>query len=1043
MSQNIIISVSEAGSPASRTFAFKIAAGKEILVEQKLTPVESSQVREMAGQYISMFHESCKGNAAQDYLSILGDGLFHIFFETCWQDFGGKILEGGTLIIASEIPEVLQLPWEYLRLAGLVVGFDDRFSIIRMPMAADGLPASQAKIAPGPLRVLFVACEPLDHEKEEQWMLQAAEGQDMVLQICDEGTLEELKETARTFQPHLVHLAVQGTVKGGQAFFSMLDGKARRSLHSPEELADALKGSGTQCVVFGGCQTEAPSSLYLLSQVVVRYLPIAVLWNGKTSLAFAFYRSLAEGRSMNDALCAARREMQTACFKDGEVFSIPIFFAASDQQMIFDAQKRSDSAVAPGIMKKTLHPLPGLSEGYAHGFVDRRLDLQRLTSALLEGTARTLIITGPRGVGKSALATMLAKRLASFGYILLPVYSSQNNPISATRLLESFVSLLAKSGQVEAAQRLRDASRSAADRQKSMLDVLNHGKFLILLDGLDPDEKTGKISDPDLAEFYLQALGELDTSRMIITSRSLSADVLPLSKRAWEWPLAGLSNAAFIKYLLQDEIVAERYRRGEVRYEDLQRLCSSAAGSPACLAQMAVALRTADRIGNCEEVLEKISAPLSSKSRSSLGMAAAFGIAINLAALTAVSGRQEKEVIEFVGDWKQHNLIYQAGGLWAVPSYIRDKLLAVLKTEEIRAAQKAAGDFMRALAEEGKAAELGLSRLDLMLEARGHYIAADDLKAARVVSGRISSYLERRGYNSQLIRLNQELLKLEKHAETMNWIARGYLGLGDYISAQEWYGRALEMGPDAAACLGLGTIHLCQGRDEQAWEMLQKAQKLQETIGDLRGQAETLQTMALLDLRRGDHETARARIVKALEMVQHTGDRAGFAEAQYKLAAIDMERGDLQLAREEFQKALKLKREIGERRGEAAVLHNLGQIESQGNDKDAAVKNFSEALRIYQELADKPGEAGAFFQLGALAVQRDKIPEGLRLMALAAVVLRSIKSDEVKNVEPLVERLAAQLAYSQEQFMVMVQEVLQNYVTERGWGLVKRAFAEK
>jgi tetratricopeptide (TPR) repeat protein len=156
-----------------------------------------------------------------------------------------------------------------------------------------------------------------------------------------------------------------------------------------------------------------------------------------------------------------------------------------------------------------------------------------------------------------------------------------------------------------------------------------------------------------------------------------------------------------------------------------------------------------------------------------------------------------------------------------------------------------------------------------------------------------------------------------------------------------------------------------------------------------------------------------------------------------------MERGDLQLAREEFQKALKLKREIGERRGEAAVLHNLGQIESQGNDKDAAVKNFSEALRIYQELADKPGEAGAFFQLGALAVQRDKIPEGLRLMALAAVVLRSIKSDEVKNVEPLVERLAAQLAYSQEQFMVMVQEVLQNYVTERGWGLVKRAFAEK
>ena len=56
-----------------------------------------------------------------------------------------------------------------------------------------------------------------------------------------------------------------------------------------------------------------------------------------------------------------------------------------------------------------------------------------------------------------------------------------------------------------------------------------------------------------------------------------------------------------------------------------------------------------------------------------------------------------------------------------------------------------------------------------------------------------------------------------------------------------------------------------------------------------------------------------------------------------------------------------------------------------------------------------PREAGAFFQLGAVAVQQDKIQEGLRLMAIAAIILRSIKSDEVKNVEPLVERLAAQL----------------------------------
>ena len=145
------------------------------------------------------------------------------------------------------------------------------------------------------------------------------------------------------------------------------------------------------------------------------------------------------------------------------------------------------------------------------------------------------------------------------------------------------------------------------------------------------------------------------------------------------------------------------------------------------------------------------------------------------------------------------------------------------------------------------------------------------------------------------------------------------------------------------------------------------------------------------------------------------------------------------LADQEFQKALLLARENGDRKGEATILHSLGLIDSQVGDKEKAMENFQEALRIFQELADRSGEAGAFFQLGAVAVQRDKIQEGLRLMAMAAIILRSIKSDEVKNVEPLVERLASQLGFTQEQFMAMVQEVLQSYVKDKGWGLVEKA----
>jgi hypothetical protein len=115
-------------------------------------------------------------------------------------------------------------------------------------------------------------------------------------------------------------------------------------------------------------------------------------------------------------------------------------------------------------------------------------------------------------------------------------------------------------------------------------------------------------------------------------------------------------------------------------------------------------------------------------------------------------------------------------------------------------------------------------------------------------------------------------------------------------------------------------------------------------------------------------------------------------------------------------------------------------ISSQAGEMEMAAEHFREALQVYQELKDQPGEAGALFQLGALAVQMDRIQEGLRLMALSAVVLRSINSDEVKNIEPVVERLASQLNFSQDQFVAMLQEVMQCYVKDKGRDLIERTF---
>ncbi len=1065
--QNITITVSEAGTAAARTFAYRIHIEGNVVAERTLNPVQTRQVLETASQYFSLLQGTGLARA-KSYLPILRDGLFHLFLESSGQDFAAMILPGTRLTIASPIPEVLQLPWERLHLSRQPGGSDEG-SIIRLPKAADGLIASSTKLSPGPLRVLFLAAEPLDIEEEEQSIQMVAEGLDMTVAISESGTWEELLDKAESFRPHLVHLAGQGKVTSGGAVFSMQGQAGRADLRSAEELAAALKDSGLVGIILSGRQSEPPLALHLLCQRLAESIPLAVVWDAPTAATKPLYRALVAGQSMDEALLSVRREVAAA--PAPAPVSVPALYSIYDLPKIYDSQKRATSVpLAPELLA-----LPDLTEGRAECFVDRRRDLQRLLPALRGGGMQALIITGPDGVGKSALATHLARLLAPAGYSVLPIYSSPHNRITSARLLEAAVSHLSGMGE----ESLKDPRRTVRERLQSLLEILKASRILMVWDDLDLDGKTGKISDPDLAEFYLQMLKGMTTGRVIITCRAMPADALTLPARAVQWKLEGLGQAAFIRYLLRDTGLADRYKKGEITYAQLATHYHAASGLPSRLAQTGKALGLGDLAAD-EDPLAKLTSRLGSASSRALSQAAVYNMAMSPAGLAAVSGAAEEQAAANAGEWQGLSLAYPVGKLWAVPSSIRASLLAALGSEEKRAAQKAAGDFLRDLAKAGRSAELGLSRLDVLLEARGHYLAAEDQEAAVAVTAHISGYLQRRGYYSELIRQNQALLDLDqKTSGPTVWIARAYLDQGEYRKAAEWYGRALQIAPDAAAYHDLGTALLHQEKYDLAKESLQKAAdafhnasdlsgeaaslsrlatidmlknenaaaaeklpkivEIMKSLGDMKGEAAALQEMARLDMSRCDYDAARQGLVKSMELLKTAGDSKGAAFALFNLASLDLEKGDFPPAGAEYAEVLPLFAEMGDRAGEAAILHSLGMIHSQAGEKDKAVESFQKALRINQELADRPAEAGAFFQLGALAVQQDKMQEGLRLMALAAIVLRSIKSDDVKNVEPLVERLAAQLSLTQEQFMVLVQEVLQSYAKDRGWGLVERA----
>jgi Mrp family chromosome partitioning ATPase len=69
---------------------------------------------------------------------------------------------------------------------------------------------------------------------------------------------------------------------------------------------------------------------------------------------------------------------------------------------------REECEARPSLVQQ---PLPGMVEGYTPHFVGRRRELQRLLPGLRSGALQGVVLTGLGGVGKSVLATRLARKL--------------------------------------------------------------------------------------------------------------------------------------------------------------------------------------------------------------------------------------------------------------------------------------------------------------------------------------------------------------------------------------------------------------------------------------------------------------------------------------------------------------------------------------------------------------------------------------------------------------------------------------------------------
>jgi DNA-binding SARP family transcriptional activator/tetratricopeptide (TPR) repeat protein len=153
-----------------------------------------------------------------------------------------------------------------------------------------------------------------------------------------------------------------------------------------------------------------------------------------------------------------------------------------------------------------------------------------------------------------------------------------------------------------------------------------------------------------------------------------------------------------------------------------------------------------------------------------------------------------------------------------------------------------------------------------------------------------------------------------------------------------------------------------------AREAFQSATELLADVEDrwTEGMAFTGLAMVTREFRQFDQAIAHLR--HALAIFTDIGDRWGNGHALKHLALVHQDRGRFDDATEALTEALWLCREIGDLCGEAHVLHHLGEGLLRQGRRDEATAYFQQALTIRRVIGDLQGEATTMERIGTLAV---------------------------------------------------------------------------
>jgi CHAT domain-containing protein/tetratricopeptide (TPR) repeat protein len=209
------------------------------------------------------------------------------------------------------------------------------------------------------------------------------------------------------------------------------------------------------------------------------------------------------------------------------------------------------------------------------------------------------------------------------------------------------------------------------------------------------------------------------------------------------------------------------------------------------------------------------------------------------------------------------------------------------------------------------------------------------------------------------LQIFQDTGQPEKQASALNNLGGLLLKLGAPEDARELLLRALPLcrkpSNRAFILLGLGRAADQLGNLKEAEARLDEALKLQQSVADRAGEAETLRVRGFLLLKMGEPVRAREAFVVALGLMEQLGGRSTEAAARRGLARAEADLGNLDLARKGFEEARQQAEELENVSEQALDLAEAGNLEHSAGRLPEARIHLESALRLVESFQSEIG----------------------------------------------------------------------------------------